>query len=261
MAKKSKVNPAVKVASQAVFDGKGAPKPAVARLMGRAVEVQRPLVLAHLRRLRAKHPQAGPLRMDTILEREFLSAVTGGGVAVGAAAIVPGIGTAASLSLSGVAAVAFLEATALYAQSVAELHGVRLEDPERARTLVMAIMLGEEGGALVKSFAGQSVGKPDGASGRWGALLGNNMPMTVVRMIGDRIRKRFVRRLAAGQGSALIGRAVPFGVGAVVGGTANLVMGRSVIRSTREAFGPPPVEVPAGLAEELRRPPRRAERT
>ncbi len=63
--------------------------------------------------------------------------------------MVPGIGTAASLGLSALATVGFLETTALYASSLAELHGIRLTDPVRAQTMVMAIMLGEEGTSML----------------------------------------------------------------------------------------------------------------
>lgn len=254
MARKYKVNPAVKVAGQAAFDGRGRPKPGVARMMGRAVEVQRPLVLANLRRLRNKYPHAGVAELGTRLEHHFLVTVSGTGALVGSTAIVPGIGTVASLSLSAAATIGFLEASALYAQSIAELHGIQLHDPDRARTMVMAIMLGEEGSTLVRSFAGQAAGKGGDAATGWAALLGNSMPMTVVRSIGDRIRKRFMRRLIAGQGSAMLGRAVPFGVGAVIGGSANLMLGRAVIRSARNAFGPAPLELPDELALQLQGP-------
>ena len=64
----------------------------------------------------------------------------GGGALVGATAVVPGVGTIASLGLSAAATVAFLEATALYATSLAELHGIRMTDPEKASTMVMAVM-------------------------------------------------------------------------------------------------------------------------
>ena len=59
-----------------------------------------------------------------MLERRYLAAVTTGGAAVGATAVVPGIGTGVTLALSGVETVGFLEATTLFAQSVAEVHGI-----------------------------------------------------------------------------------------------------------------------------------------
>jgi hypothetical protein len=47
----------------------------------------------------------------------------------------------------------------------------------------------------------------------------------------------------------MFGRALPFGIGAVVGGAGNLMMGRAVVVNAREAFGPMPDTVPGELTE------------
>ena len=57
----------------------------------------------------------------------------------------PGVGWGVSLALSGVETAGFLEASALFAQSVTEVHGIAVSDPDRARALVMAMMLGAAG--------------------------------------------------------------------------------------------------------------------
>lgn len=249
-----KPNVAVKVATQAAFDRQGRPKPAVHHAMLRAVEVQRPLVLANLRRLRRRHPHATTAQLSARLEREYLAGVTGGGAAIGATAIIPGLGTVASLSISAAATVVFLESTALYAQSVAELHGVRLQDPDRAGIMVMAIMLGEEGTALVEGLTSHALGTGRTPMQAWGTTLGKSVPLSVVKGMGARIQKAFLRRLLVREGGAMLGRAMPFGIGAVVGGTGNLLMGRAVVAATRRAFGPAPLAFPAELHEELERP-------
>jgi hypothetical protein len=251
VAKGSKINPAVKTASGAMFDKEGKPKPAVHKAINKAIDVQRPLVLANLTRLRRKYPNASVAQLNAKLERDYLRAVTGTGAAVGASAAVPGLRTVASLGLSAAATVGFLEATALYAQSVAELHGIQTDDPERARTLVMAILLGEEGGALVSALAGQSAGRGQTANQYWGNLLGKSLPSGSVGLIGNAIRKKFLKFMLAKQGKFMLGRALPFGIGAVVGGAGNLAMGRSVIQAAREAFGPLPDAIPGTLAGEL----------
>ena len=105
----------------------------VERSIDRLLSVQRPLVLAHLRRIRAQHPDADPARVIAILERRYLAAVTSGGAAVGASAVIPGVGVGISLALSGAETAGFLETSALFAQSVTEVHGIAVDDPERAR--------------------------------------------------------------------------------------------------------------------------------
>lgn len=252
MAKDKKINPAVKIAASSAFDSHGNPKPMVANAIMKALDVQRPLVLANLNRYRRKFPEAGPAELATRLERDYLTAVSTGGASVGAFAIAPGVSTLATLGLSAVATVGFLEATALYAQSVAELHGIRTAEPERAQAMVMAIIMGEEGRALIKEFAGQAGGK--GGMGRtWGSLVGTTMPSGLVGSMLNSMRNRFLKKLLAKQGTALLGRALPFGIGAVVGGAGNHVMGRRVIASTKLAFGEAPLVLPMELVEDMAR--------
>ncbi|XAS65909.1 hypothetical protein VUN84_01020 [Micrococcaceae bacterium Sec5.8] len=249
MAKRS--NPAMKIAQQsahnAMFDAQGKPKQGVHNVLLRAVEVQRPLVLANLRRLQRKHPHATAAQLAATLERDYLVAVTGGGALVGGAAVIPGVGTAAALGLSAAATVGFLEATALYSTSLAELHGVRLEDPERASTLVMAIMLGEEGTALLSSVSGQAAGQGKGPTQAWGSLFARRAPLAGFGSVRERIQTMFLRTLLKKQGTALLGRALPFGIGAVVGGVGNRMMGRAVVANAKEAFGPMPLVIPGEL--------------
>lgn len=243
-------NPAVRIAQEtahkAVFDAEGKPKPGVHNMLLRAVEIQRPLVLAYVRRLQRKHPHASAAKLAVILERDYLRAVTGGGAIVGATAVVPGIGTVASLGLSAAATVGFLEATALYATSLAELHGIRLTNPDKASTMVMAIMLGEEGTALLGTLSGQAMGKGASTNQAWGNALTKSMP-SGFGAIRNKIQKAFLKNLLKRQGSALLGRALPFGIGAVVGGAGNLIMGRTVVANAKEAFGPMPDTVPGEL--------------
>ncbi|MFC3300958.1 hypothetical protein ACFOD8_15150 [Arthrobacter agilis] len=149
----------MKAANGSLFDKDGNPKPAILRGIERALDVQRPLILSNLRRLRKRHPEASPAELARLLERDYLRATTVAGAAVGATAVVPTVGTLASLGLSAAATVGFLEATALYAESIAELHGVNTDDPERSRAMVMAILMGEEGSALIRSILGASAGQ------------------------------------------------------------------------------------------------------
>lgn len=247
MSREKKPSAAEKAARSAIFDNEGKPKPGVQRAMERAIDVQRPVVLANIRRLRKKNPDASAAELSKKLERNYLAAVTTSGVAVGATAAVPAVGTVAALGLSGVAVVGFLEATAIYAQSVAELHGVQTADPERARTLVMAIMLGEEGSALMQTLNG-STGH---ATQHWGNVLGASIPSGMMGGIGRQIRKRFMKKFLAKQGGAMLGRVLPFGIGAAVGGAGNHIMGKAVIKSTRDAFGPAPDTIPGELLDDL----------
>jgi hypothetical protein len=220
----------------------------------RLLSVQRPAVLAHLRAVRRQRPDAGPAEVIHVLEQRYLAAVTTAGAAAGAAALVPGVGTAASIAISGAETVGFLEASALFAQSMAELHGMAVVDPERSSTLVMALMLGPSGANLVQQFAGEASGTGPSRSVYWGEMVTERLPRQLLGSLTDRIRKRFLQRFAARQGASVVLRAVPFGVGAVLGGSGNHLAGRKVVASARNAFGPAPVTFPAAIERSSRSP-------
>ena len=156
------------------------------------------------------------------------------------------------MGLSALAVGGYLERTALYAQAVAELHGVHVKDPDLARSMVMAIMLGEEGSQLMNTVLLQT-GKATGVSGRWGMLLGGKSSGKMFS-VERAIRNMFIKRFLTRQTGAFLGRALPFGVGAVVGGGANYGLGKDVVKNTREAFGDAPPFFPLELMVEPRAP-------
>ncbi|MWV60503.1 alpha/beta fold hydrolase [Rathayibacter sp. VKM Ac-2754] len=202
--------------------------------------MQRPAVLANIRALRRRRPNATPEQLITSLERQYLASVAAGGAAIGATAVVPGIGTVTSVALSGAGAAGFLEASALFAQSVTEVHGIRLEDPERARALVLTLMMGSSGSELVRQVAGQAVGGGAGLNQYWGSVVTKGLPSFLVGEIADRAKRSFTRHFLTQQGAGLVGRAMPFGIGAAIGGVGNAMLGRRVVQSARDAFGPAP---------------------
>ena len=220
----------------------------------RVLTVQRPVVLAHLRAIRASKPDATPVDVIKILERRYLAAVTTGGALVGASAVIPAVGVGASLALSTAETAGFLEASALFAQSIAEVHGIAVDDPDRARALVMTLILGSAGSDLVKQLAGQASGVGPGRDVFFGELLAKNLPKAAMGRVADQIKKSFMKRFAATQSTNIIGRAIPFGIGAVVGGAGNHMLGRQIVRSSREAFRAVPAEFPLILEPRVREP-------
>lgn len=221
--------------------------PFAVRALDRVLAIQRPAVIAHLRSVRLRHPDATAAEIIRILERRYLATVTTGGAAVGATAVVPGIGTGVTLVLSGAETVAFLEATALYAQSLAEVHGIHMTDPDRARALVLTLMLGQEGVDLVSQLARQATGKGTPRDKYWGEIVTKSLPRAAMAPLVDRLKSAFVRQFAARGGASFFGKALPFGIGAAVGGAGNHVLGRRVLVNSRRAFGIPPVAYPVEL--------------
>jgi len=221
--------------------------PLSGRSLDRVMGVQRPLVVAHIRSIRRRHPDATPEQIVRVLEARYLAAVTAGGAAVGATAVVPGIGTGITLALSGVETIGFMESTALFAQSVAEVHGIAIDNPERARALVMTLMLGKEGVDLVSQLARQATGRGGTRSSYWGEMVTKSLPKAAMGPIVDRLKSEFIRQFAKRGGASFLGKALPFGVGAVVGGAGNHMLGRRVLTTSRRAFGLAPAVLPIEL--------------
>jgi hypothetical protein len=217
------------------------------RTLDRVLAVQRPVVLAHIRSIRRAKPDATPAQVIRTLERRYLAAVTTGGALVGATAAIPAVGTVASLALSTAETAGFLEASALFSQSITEVHGIAVTDPERARTLVMTLILGGAGSELVEQLAGEVVGVGLARSAFWGELITRNIPKSAVGGVARRMRSLFVKKFAATEGASIVGRAIPFGIGAVIGGAGNHFLGRRVVAGSRSAFGVTPSQFPASL--------------
>ncbi|GAA1314882.1 hypothetical protein ACFSWE_14125 [Leucobacter albus] len=229
--------------------------PAVAKALDGVLTVQRPIVLAHLRRIRSRHPGATPQQLTEMLERHYLATVMAGGAGVGAAAAIPAVGTAAALALAGAETLGFIEATALFAHAVAEVHGIVLTDRDRTHALILALMLGDEGATLLRQVTGQVAGGM-ARNAFWSEIVTTAMPKNLVGPAVDQLRSMFLKKLAKTGTASVIGKAIPYGVGAVIGGTGNRLLGKKVVRSARQAFGPAPFAYPEVLAQVPPRQPR-----
>ncbi|MGF3053540.1 hypothetical protein ACQUSY_06180 [Microbacterium sp. YY-03] len=221
--------------------------PLPVRMLDKVLFLQRPAVLAHLRSIRLRYPDANAAEISTILERRYLAAVTSGGAAVGATAVVPAIGTGVTLALSGAETLGFLESTTLFAQSIAELHDIPVTDPDRARALVLTLMLGSEGTALLKQLSKQSGGAGVTRPEFWGELITKSLPQAAIGPTVDRLKSAFLHRLATHGSASIVGKALPFGIGAAVGASGNFILGRRVVTGARKAFGVPPATIPPAL--------------
>jgi len=135
----------------------------------RAMRTQQPLVSARIAAIRRKRPQASPAEVIESLGRSLKIAVSVTGGVGGAIAVVPALGTVASLATASAEAIAALDAAVLYTLAVAEVHALPTETPERRRALVLSVMTGESGQAALRKFTGKS--------GDWAGDLTNALPL------------------------------------------------------------------------------------
>ncbi|MCE6995982.1 hypothetical protein LZG04_14385 [Saccharothrix sp. S26] len=214
--------------------GRGQP---ILDLLDKAIRLQTPLVRKNIARARHRNPDATPAEVIRALERMYVSALAGTGAAVGGAAAAPAVGTGIALALSAGEAFSSLELSTLFVLSVAEVHGVQLDEIERRHTLVMGVLLGPSGSS--------TIGKVAERTGRhWGRQLVGKVPAATLRQINSALGRNFVTRYGTRQGIIVLGRVVPFGIGAVIGGGANATVAALAVRAARRAFGPAPESWP-----------------
>ncbi|MGX7826026.1 hypothetical protein ACTG9Q_13120 [Actinokineospora sp. 24-640] len=214
--------------------GRGQP---VLDLLDKAIGLQTPLVRKNIARARQRNPEATPAEIIRTLERMYVSTLAGTGAAVGGAAAAPAVGTGIALALSAGEAFSSLELSTLFVLSVAEVHGVRLDEIERRRTLVMGILLGQSGST--------SIGKIAERTGQhWGRQLVSKVPTATLNQINKVLGKNFITKYGTKQGIIVLGRVAPFGIGAIIGGGANATVAALAVRAARRAFGPAPAAWP-----------------
>jgi hypothetical protein len=208
---------------------------ALSAIIERGARVQAPAVRAYVQRLRDADPEATPAQIVARLEKHYLAAVMASGAAVGSAAAFPGVGTLVAMSAVAGETVVFLEATAVFVLAVAEVHGIPAEHRERRRALVLAVLVGEDGRHAVMDLVG-----PGRTKGAWLADGAAQLPLPAVSQLNSRLLKYFVKRYTLKRGAIAFGKMLPVGVGAVVGGVGNRMMGKKIVDNGRVAFGAPP---------------------
>lgn len=225
--------------------GDGKPKAsarALAHVIERTSRAQAPAAQAYVDRLRRANAGESPGAVVSKLEQRYLAAVTAGGVAVGSAATLPGVGTLGALSAAAGETVVFLEATAFFSLALAAVHGIPTEPRERRRAMVLAVLVGDDSKRAIAELIG-----PGRTSGAWLSEGVASLPMPALSRLNSRLLKYAVRRYTLRRSALLFGKLLPVGIGAVVGGTGNRLAGKKIVRNARKAFGPPPARWPVTL--------------
>lgn len=214
----------------------------LSQIIERGARVQGPAVKAYVERLREHHPGATPADIIEKLDNHYIAAVMASGAAVGTAAAFPGIGTLVAMSAVAGETVVFLEATAVYVLAVAEVHGIPAEHRERRRALVLAVLVGDDSKHAVADLIG-----PGRSSGAWLSDGAATLPLPAVSQLNSRLLRYFVKRYTLKRGAIAFGKLLPVGIGAVVGGVGNRMMGKKIVAHAHKAFGNPPARWPSPL--------------
>jgi hypothetical protein len=184
-----------------------------------------------------KHPEATPQQVLDALENRYLALASSSGGAVGALAAVPGVTTLPALGASAVEAVGFTELSVFYILARAHLHGLPTDDLVRRQLLVMMILIGPTSQKFMKQ-ASERTGQHAAKS------ILKKLPASAIRSLNSVVGKNFVTKYGAKQGILVLGRVLPLGIGAIIGGTFNALSAASVMAATDKFFGPVPDAFP-----------------
>ncbi|SIR81902.1 hypothetical protein [Williamsia sterculiae] len=202
-----------------------------------AQRLQGPAVSTYVRKIRDAHPGESPAQIVARLDSRYLTAVTGSGGAVGATAALPGVGTLAAIAALGGEGAFFVEASALYALALGEVYGIPVHDRERRKTLVLTVLLGDEGLLAL----GKALGTRTGPLQRLGR---GNIPESTLTSLNGTLVRRMVKKFALKRAPAAVGKLMPAGIGAAIGSASNRSLGKRVVANSRDALGPPPAQWP-----------------
>ena len=227
-----------------------------------AISVQRPVVLEYLKSLRRGKPNATAAEILKELDKRYVATVTITSTGVGASAAIPVVGIPLALGLGVIDLLFFYETSALYVLAATELHGIEVSDAERARPLVFGMLLGQKSQSQVAKLVRQAAGVggvdqaralATGMVGRrlpagWGEVLTQQLPDSALAPLETVIARRALMAGAKFEAGTL-GKAIPFGFGAVVGGVGSFTFGRDVVKAARLAFPMPPTDFPEALLD------------
>jgi hypothetical protein len=138
--------------------------------------------------------------------------------------------------------VVFLEATAVFVLATADVYGIPADHRERRRALVLSVLVGEDSRHAIADLVG-----PGRTSGAWLTDSAAALPLPALSQLNTRLLRYFVKRYTLKRSTVALGKMLPMGIGAVIGGVGNRVMGKRIVANACKAFGAPPKRWPVGL--------------
>jgi hypothetical protein len=175
----------------------------------------------------------GSIRPEKIqaLTNGFARELGAAGAAAGAAAAAPTVGTMATLLATSAELAWFTGRAGDLILTIAAVHGRPEPTVDERRAWVLAVLI--YGGSARDEFAhaintattGVSVVAPD-----------RRVPITAIQAANRLMSKMMLRRYGARRGAVALGRLLPAGIGAVIGGTSNYTAIRTLARHADQFF-------------------------
>lgn len=193
--------------------------------LDRAAAVQSSVIIKYVEGLRKRHSLESPAQLQTYIDRHFLNIVSSTGAAAGASAAIPGVGFVTGTAAIGAESLIFLDAAAWYILASAYLRGDDITDEPRRRALILLVLTGSKGSAIVDTF----LGDVDSMASVSAVTALSRFSGPTLSGINGRLTKAFTKQIVKKVKWAWVSKLMPLGIGAVLGTTANRKLARRVI--------------------------------
>jgi len=210
------------------------PGGAVLATVDRIVDGRYDSAVALVSTIRARPGVDSPDGVVDELVRKYTRELAAVAALSGGAAALPGTGTAAAVLATGADVAYTIGKLSEMVLGIGVALGHDARSIEERRAWVLAVLsMGKGAVSGVEGLAGRV-----GAEG--GARIVTTITGTQLDSVNSRLAAKVLARLATEQSAARLGRLLPFGIGAGVGATGNVLIVRSVARAARRFFATPP---------------------
>ena len=188
-------------------------------------KIQAPAIRSYVEKVTAKHADKSLDEKQSVLDKHFTNLLTGTGAGTGGIASVPGLGTLLSIGAIGGESLLVLEACGLYALASAHLHGIDIDDEEHRRAIVFLTVSGADNNEIVSAL---SQGSTMASVKSLRAVT--KAPRKDLPMINGALGKLALRRMRKTFAKGMFSKIMPFGIGVVLGVTANRSIAKTMIQ-------------------------------
>lgn len=196
-----------------------------------AVGIQSSRIVKYVDGIKKDQPNANHAERQATIDGHFLKIVTGTGAAAGGAAAIPGIGFATGAAAVAGESIVFLEAAAWYILASANLRGIDIKDKELRRALVLLILSGSRGNAVVDTFF-KETGEFNATKDIDQVTSLSRFSLSTLQGLNGRLAKTFTKQVTKRFKWAWLSKLMPLGIGAVMGGIANRKLAQLVMGNT-----------------------------
>jgi hypothetical protein len=204
----------------------------VLRTLDRAVKSREPAIRAKVDQLRATHPHSTNDQLAVALIRSTRRRLATTGALSGAAAIVPGLGTALAIGTVTSQTLYALEQEVELALAIAMIYGHELSGSDD-RVLEALVVVGITAGAVKLREDVLIVGGE-----RLALAAFRHLPTLLIAHGGGRLLTRILARVATTGAAKVAARVVPLGVGLAVGASFDWIAVTGLGRAAMRYYGP-----------------------